>query len=158
MYTLKKSLGQHFLIDETVVQQICAALLQHPFRNLLEVGPGGGALTKNLLQIPDIHFKAVEIDADKVAFLKSAYPQLAPHLIHQSVLDMQPPFGEPFTVIGNFPYNLSTEIVFKMLDWKTQMQCMVGMFQKEVAERLAAKEGSKIYGVTSVLTQAFFTV
>jgi 16S rRNA (adenine1518-N6/adenine1519-N6)-dimethyltransferase len=158
MYTLKKSLGQHFLKDESISRRIVAALQEHPFQNLLEVGPGGGALTKYLLQIPDINFKAVELDEEKVAFLKSTYPQLNDKLIHQSVLDMAPPFAEPFTVVGNFPYNISTQIVFKILDWKTQVQGMVGMFQKEVAERLAAKEGSKVYGVTSVLTQAYFTV
>jgi 16S rRNA (adenine1518-N6/adenine1519-N6)-dimethyltransferase len=158
MYTLKKSLGQHFLHDETVCQKIVEALRQHPFTRLLEVGPGGGALTKYLLQIPGIDFKAVELDQEKVDYLKSTYPQLQDKIIHQSILDTEPPFAEPFTVIGNFPYNISTEIVFKMLDWKTQVQSMVGMFQKEVARRLAAKEGSKVYGVTSVLTQAYFNV
>lgn len=158
MYTLKKSLGQHFLKDETISEKIVAALQEHPFHNLLEVGPGGGALTKHLLQLPNINFKAVELDEEKIDFLKTAYPQLRDHLIHQSVLDMPPPFAEPFTVVGNFPYNISTQIVFKMLHWKTQIESMVGMFQKEVAQRLAAKEGSKIYGVTSVLTQVYFDV
>lgn len=158
MYTLKKSLGQHFLKDESISRKIVAALQDHPFENLLEVGPGGGALTKYLLQIPDIAFKAVELDEEKIIFLKSTYPQLHDRIIHQSVLDMPPPFGEPFTVVGNFPYNISTQIVFKILDWKTQVQAVVGMFQKEVAQRLAAPEGSKTYGVTSVLTQAYFQV
>jgi 16S rRNA (adenine1518-N6/adenine1519-N6)-dimethyltransferase len=158
MYTLKKSLGQHFLKDESISRRIVAALQEHPFQNLLEVGPGGGALTKYLLQIPGINFKAVELDEEKINFLKSTYPQVSDKLIHQSVLDMAPPFAEPFTVVGNFPYNISSQIVFKILDWKTQVQGMVGMFQKEVAQRLAAKEGSKVYGVTSVLTQAYFTV
>lgn len=158
MYTLKKSLGQHFLNDEDISKRIVAALQQHPYQNLLEVGPGGGALTKYLLQIPGIQFKAVELDEEKISFLKTTYPQLRDKIIHESILDMEPPFDGPFTVIGNFPYNISTEIVFKMLDWKTQVQSMVGMFQKEVAQRLAATEGSKIYGVTSVLTQAYFKV
>jgi len=158
MYTLKKSLGQHFLNDEGISKKIVAAVREQPFHNLLEVGPGGGALTKYLLQIPDINFKAVELDEEKVIFLKATYPQLHNKIIHQSILDIEPPFSEPFTVIGNFPYNISTEIVFKMLDWKAQVQRMVGMFQKEVAQRLAAKEGSKVYGVTSVLTQAYFEV
>lgn len=158
MYTLKKSLGQHFLKDESISRRIVAAVQQQPITNLLEVGPGGGALTKYLLQIPDINFKAVELDEEKVIFLKGAYPQLHGKLIHQSILDMAPPFAEPFTVVGNFPYNISTEIVFKMLDWKAQVQSMVGMFQKEVAQRLAAPPGSKVYGVTSVLTQVYFTV
>lgn len=158
MYTLKKSLGQHFLKDENVCHNIVAALKEQPFVNLLEVGPGGGALTKHLLQLPAINFKAVEIDEEKVGFLKSTYPQLHDKIIHESILDIEPPFNEPFTVVGNFPYNISTQIVFKILDWKEQVQCMVGMFQKEVAERIAAKEGSKVYGVTSVFTQIYFDV
>jgi 16S rRNA (adenine1518-N6/adenine1519-N6)-dimethyltransferase len=158
MYTLKKSLGQHFLHDESVCKNIVAALQEHPFQNLLEVGPGGGALTKYLLQLPDVNFKAVELDEEKVNFLKSTYPALADKIIHQSVLDMEPPFTEPFTVVGNFPYNISTQIVFKILDWRAQVQGMVGMFQKEVAQRLAAPPGNKTYGVTSVLTQAYFHV
>lgn len=157
MYTLKKSLGQHFLNDEAVSKKIVAALPQ-PVNNLLEVGPGGGALTKYLMQLPGVNFKAVELDEEKVAFLKTAYPQLQGRLIHQSVLDMDAPFAEPFTVVGNFPYNISTQIVFKILDWKAQVECMTGMFQKEVAQRIAAPPGSKVYGVTSVLTQACFDV
>jgi 16S rRNA (adenine1518-N6/adenine1519-N6)-dimethyltransferase len=153
---LKKSLGQHFLKDEHYCQKIVAALQQHPFTNLLEVGPGGGALTKYLVKLPDTHFKAVEVDDDKIDFLKDAYPQLT--LIHQSFLDMQPPFDEPFTVVGNFPYNISSQILFKCLDWKEQVQGIVGMFQKEVAQRVAAPPGSKLYGVISVLIQACFTV
>lgn len=158
MYTLKKSLGQHFLKDEAVCRQIVASLEQHAFTNLVEVGPGGGALTKYLLQLPNINFKAVELDDEKVVFLKNTYPQLTDKIIAQSILEIEPPFHEPFTLIGNFPYNISTEIVFKIIDWKENIQCAVGMFQKEVAQRLAAKEGSKIYGVTSVLTQAYFEV
>ena len=158
MYTLKKSLGQHFLNDENISKKIVVALQEHPFKNLLEVGPGGGALTKYLIQLPGIDFKAVELDDEKITFLKTTYPQLNDKIIHQSILDMGPPFDEPFTVVGNFPYNISTQIVFKMLDWKAQVQSMVGMFQKEVAQRLAAPPGSKVYGVTSVLTQAYFDV
>lgn len=158
MYTLKKSLGQHFLKDEEVCKKIVAALQDRPFRNLLEVGPGGGALTKYLLQLPGIDFKAVELDEEKVLYLQKTYPGLKDKIIHRSVLDMDMPFDAPFTVVGNFPYNISTEIVFKMLDWRQQIEAMVGMFQKEVAQRIAAKEGSKVYGVTSVLTQQFFDV
>lgn len=158
MYTLKKSLGQHFLKDEAVCQRIVAELTKHPFANLVEVGPGGGALTKYLLQLPQINFKAVEIDDEKVAYLQKAYPQLQDKIIHQSILEAPLPFDAPFTVVGNFPYNISTEIVFKIIDWREQVEATIGMFQKEVALRLAAKEGSKIYGVTSVLTQAYFDV
>lgn len=158
MYTLKKSLGQHFLKDEIICQKIVEELQRHPFQNLLEVGPGGGALTKYLIQLPDISFKAVEVDDEKVVFLKKTYPQLEGKIIHQSFLDMEKPFEGPFTVVGNFPYNISTEIVFRIVEWREQVEGMVGMFQKEVAQRFAAREGNKIYGVTSVLVQAFFDV
>lgn len=158
MYTLKKSLGQHFLKDESICQQIVAELAACGFKNLLEVGPGGGALTKYLIQLPGISFKAVEVDDEKVVFLKKTYPQLEGKIIHKSFLDIEKPFDDPFTVVGNFPYNISTEIVFKVLEWRESVECMVGMFQKEVAQRFAAREGNKIYGVTSVLVQAFFDV
>ena len=158
MYTLKKSLGQHFLKDENVITKIIEALQQHPFTNLLEVGPGGGALTKHLITLPNINFKAVELDAEKVEYLKKTYPTLEDKIIHQSFLDIEKPFKEPFTVIGNFPYNISTQILFKILDWKDDVPVVIGMFQKEVAQRAASKEGSKVYGVLSVLIQADYDV
>lgn len=158
MYTLKKSLGQHFLRDENICRKIIAALREHPFSQLLEVGPGGGALTKYLVQLPDIEFKAVELDEEKVTWLTQTYPVLESRIIHQSFLDIDAPYTGPFTVVGNFPYNISTQILFKLLDWRDQVECMVGMFQKEVAQRVAAKEGNKVYGVLSVLIQAFFEV
>lgn len=158
MYTLKKSLGQHFLKDENICRKIIAALQQHPFTQLLEVGPGGGALTKYLLEIKNISFKAVELDQEKINYLLSVYPQLIGKIIHQSFLDIEKPFEGRFTVAGNFPYNISTQILFKILEWKDDVECMVGMFQKEVAQRVAAGEGNKVYGVLSVLVQAFFEV
>ena len=158
MHTLKKSLGQHFLRDENICRKIVEELSGCSFTNLVEVGPGGGALTKYLLQLPAIDFKAVEIDDEKVAFLKQAYPALKDKIINRNILGIDKPFDEPFAVIGNFPYNISTQILFKVLDWRESVQCMIGMFQKEVAQRVAAKEGSKTYGVTSVLVQAFFKV
>ena len=158
MYTLKKSLGQHFLKDENIIQKIVDALQQHPFKNLLEVGPGGGALTKHLVQIPGIHFKAVELDEEKVDFLVEKYPALKDKIIHKSFLQIERPFDEPFTVIGNFPYNISTQILFKILEWKEYVPVVIGMFQKEVAQRAAAKEGSKVYGVLSVLIQYHYDV
>ena len=157
MYTLKKSLGQHFLKDENICRKIVASLQQHPFTQLLEVGPGGGALTKYLLELKGVDFKAVELDEEKVQYLTHTYPALAGKIIHQSFLDIDKPFTGKFTVVGNFPYNISTQILFKLLDWKEDVECMVGMFQKEVAQRAAAKEGNKTYGVLSVLVQAFFT-
>jgi 16S rRNA (adenine1518-N6/adenine1519-N6)-dimethyltransferase len=153
---LKKSLGQHFLKDEGISHKIVAGLKHRPFTQLLEVGPGGGALTKYLVPLPNIDFRAVEIDDDKIGFLKKTYPQL--QLIHQSFLDMQPPFEGRFTVVGNFPYNISSQILFKCLDWKDQVEMIVGMFQKEVAQRVAAPAGSKTYGVISVLIQAYYSV
>lgn len=158
MYTLKKSLGQHFLKDENICRKIVQSLQQHPFQQLLEVGPGGGALTKYLLELPGIDFKCVELDEEKVTWLTKTYPTLQGKIIHNSILDIDQPFTGAFTVVGNFPYNISSQILFKILDWKENVQAVIGMFQKEVAQRVAAKEGSKIYGVTSVLVQAFFSV
>lgn len=158
MYTLKKSLGQHFLKDENICRRIVEELTKCSITHLLEVGPGGGALTKYLIQLPNINFKAVELDDEKVVYLKKTYPLLEDKIIHQSFLDIQKPFEEPFTVVGNFPYNISTQILFKILEWEGAVPCVVGMFQKEVAQRVAAKEGNKVYGVTSVLIQAFYDV
>ena len=157
-YTLKKSLGQHFLKDENVCKIIVEEIRQHSFNQLLEVGPGGGALTKFLLQIPAINFKAVELDREKVQYLQSTYPAITGKLIEEDFLKMDPPFDGEFVVVGNYPYNISTQILFKMLDWREQVPVMIGMFQKEVAQRAASKEGSKVYGVLSVLIQAFFKV
>ncbi len=156
MYTLKKSLGQHFLKDEQICHQIVQALQQNPFQQLLEVGPGAGALTKYLLPLQGIDLKCVEVDEEKVLYLQKTYPVLNGKLIHQSFLDIEKPFEGLFTVVGNFPYNISTQIVFKILEWNGSVECMIGMFQKEVAQRIVAKEGSKVYGVISVLVQAFF--
>jgi 16S rRNA (adenine1518-N6/adenine1519-N6)-dimethyltransferase len=158
MYTLKKSLGQHFLKDENIIQKIIAALQERSFTHLLEVGPGAGALTKHLVNLPGVDFKAVELDEEKVDYLLQKYPVLKDKIIHKSFLDIDKPFDESFTVIGNFPYNISTQILFKILEWKDDVPCIIGMFQKEVAQRAAAKEGSKVYGVLSVLIQAYYNV
>jgi len=158
MFTVKKSLGQHFLKDENIIKKIVEALKQNEFKNLLEVGPGGGALTKYLIKIPNINFKAVELDEEKVDFLIKNYPVLQDKIIHKSFLQIDRPFDESFTVIGNFPYNISTQILFKVLEWKEFVPVVIGMFQKEVAQRAAAKEGSKIYGVLSVLIQYHYDV
>ncbi len=157
-YTLKKSLGQHFLKDENICKQIVAALQQSTFENLVEVGPGAGALTKHLLEFENINFKAVELDDEKVKYLKHTFPALQSTIIHQDFLQTTPPFENEFTVVGNFPYNISTQILFKVLDWKQQVPVVIGMFQKEVAERVAANYGSKTYGIISVLIQAFYDV
>jgi 16S rRNA (adenine1518-N6/adenine1519-N6)-dimethyltransferase len=158
MYTLKKSLGQHFLKDENVCRKIVGVLQLHSFSQLLEIGPGGGALTKYLLNENNIDFKAVELDQEKVEYLVKTYPALSSKIIHANFLEMDKPFSGNFTVVGNFPYNISTQILFKILEWKNDVECVVGMFQKEVAQRVAAKEGNKVYGVISVLVQAFYDV
>ncbi len=158
MYTLKKSLGQHFLQDENICRQIVSVLQERPVKQLLEVGPGGGALTKHLLEWEGVDLLTVEVDAEKVDYLLKTYPILTGKIIHQSFLEMDPPFAGSFTVVGNFPYNISTQILFHLLDWRTQVDCAVGMFQKEVAQRVAAPSGNKVYGVISVLIQTFFTV
>jgi len=156
MYTLKKSLGQHFLKDETVCIRIIEALKAHPFSQLLEVGPGGGALTKYLKGLEGVDLKLVEIDAEKVAFLLKAYPHVRGKIIEADILEIDAPFSGRFTVIGNFPYNISTQIVFKVIEWREQVETMVGMFQKEVAVRICSGPGSKEYGILSVISQAYY--
>ena len=157
-YTIKKSLGQHFLKDENICKRIVGELQKDSFTQLLEVGPGGGAITKLLLKIPGISFKAVELDNEKVTFLEKAFPLLRGNIINENFLEIDPPFADEFMVVGNFPYNISTQILFKVLEWKDQVPEVIGMFQKEVAARAASKEGSKVYGVLSVLVQAFYNV
>jgi 16S rRNA (adenine1518-N6/adenine1519-N6)-dimethyltransferase len=160
MYTLKKSLGQHFLRDENIARKIVNSVREGlpEGGRLLEVGPGAGALTKFLLDIEGIDFKAVELDEEKVRYLEKTWPVLQGKILHASILDMEKPFEGSFTVVGNFPYNISSQILFKMLDWKEDLSSMTGMFQKEVAQRVAAREGNKVYGVISVLIQAFFDI
>ncbi len=157
-YTLKKSLGQHFLKDESICKMIVAALQEDPLDKLVEVGPGGGALTKYLLPLKNIDFKAVELDDEKVVYLEKTYPAIKGKIIHKSILDIDAPFDGSFTVVGNFPYNISSQILFKVLDWKEQVPVMIGMFQKEVAQRIVSQPGSKVYGIISVLVQAFYEV
>ncbi len=158
MYTLKKSLGQHFLKDESIIQRIISVLKENSFTNLLEVGPGAGALTKYLVEIPSIQFKAVELDEEKVDYLQKKFNKLQHGIIHKSFLEIDKPFEEPFTVIGNFPYNISTQILFKILEWKDDVPVIIGMFQKEVALRAAAVPGSKVYGVLSALIQPYYAI
>jgi 16S rRNA (adenine1518-N6/adenine1519-N6)-dimethyltransferase len=157
-YTLKKSLGQHFLTDKTVCERIQEVLLESPIERLVEVGPGAGALTEYIYKIPTQAFKAIELDTEKVNYLTHSFPDLAGKLINEDFLTTTIPFEDSFVLVGNFPYNISTQIVFKVLDWKEQVPVMVGMFQKEVAERIAAKPHSKAYGILSVLAQAFYDV
>ena len=158
MYTLKKSLGQHFLHDEQMCQKIVSQLEPRSGMQLLEIGPGGGALTKYLLQWQDVDYKAIEVDAEKVQYLLKTYPAIAGRIIEQDILKAEPPFEGSFSIIGNFPYNISSPILFKVLDWEPQVQEVIGMFQKEVAQRVASGPGSKMYGILSVLMQAYYKV
>lgn len=157
-YTLKKSLGQHFLHDEQMCQKIVAQVTRKDGMKLLEIGPGGGAITKYLLQWPEVDYRAIEVDDEKVQYLTKTYPQLAGRIIHQDVLKATQPFEGTFSVIGNFPYNISSPILFKVLEWEPHVAEVIGMFQKEVAQRVASPPGSKQYGILSVLVQAFFRV
>lgn len=156
----KKFLGQHFLEDETVAQRIAETLTGKGYKKVLEIGPGMGVLTKYLLQNKDFETYVVEIDTESVDYLKSNYLSLAPRIIEKDFLkyDVSEVFAEePFAITGNFPYNISTQIVFKSLELRDQIPEFTGMFQKEVAERICSKEGSKVYGILSVLAQAFYT-
>jgi len=154
----KKYLGQHFLNDESVAEQISDSLLLKGYKNVLEIGPGMGVLTKYLLK-KDVKTYVIEIDSESVEYLQANYLNLAPRIIEKDFLkyDLNAIFNqEPFAIIGNFPYNISTQIVFKTLEMRDQIPEFSGMFQKEVAQRICSKEGSKVYGILSVLTQAFY--
>jgi len=156
--TAKKSLGQHFLTDENMCRKIVDAVMANKVNQLLEVGPGGGALTKYFLGKKGISFKAVELDEEKFHFLNQSFPEARNSFIHGDFLDMDIPFQGKFDIVGNFPYHISSQILFKILSWKEQVGRVTGMFQKEVAQRIAAGPGNKVYGVLTVLIQAFFDV
>jgi 16S rRNA (adenine1518-N6/adenine1519-N6)-dimethyltransferase len=155
----KKSYGQHFLIDEEISSRIAASLtLSDGLNNVLEVGPGKGMLTKYLIE-KGFNFKAVEADRDMVSYLQENYPQLDGKIISEDFLklNLEEIFvNEPLALIGNYPYNISSQIIFKMIDYKDLIPEMVGMFQKEVGERIVAPPGSKTYGIISVLAQAYY--
>jgi 16S rRNA (adenine1518-N6/adenine1519-N6)-dimethyltransferase len=157
-YTLKKSLGQHFLHDENMCKKIVAQVERTDGLQLLEVGPGGGAITKYLIEWPEVQYKAIEVDTEKVEYLQKTYPVLKDKIVLQDILKADKPFEGKFSIIGNFPYNISSPILFKVLDWEPQVVEVIGMFQKEVAQRVAAGPGSKLYGILSVLMQAYFKV
>ena len=154
----KKYLGQHFLNDESVAKRIADTLNLEQYKNVLEIGPGMGVLTKYLLK-KDITTYVIEIDTESVEYLQANYLNLASRIIEKDFLkyDLNDVFKqEPFAIIGNFPYNISTQIVFKTLEMRDQIPEFSGMFQKEVAQRICSKEGSKVYGILSVLVQAFY--
>jgi 16S rRNA (adenine1518-N6/adenine1519-N6)-dimethyltransferase len=155
----KKHLGQHFLKDELIARNIAESLTEKGYDTVLEIGPGMGILTKYLLE-KSYTTHVVEIDRDSVEFLQNTYLNLAPRIISQDFLKMELTefFQDQFAIIGNFPYNISTQIVFRTLQFRDLIPEFSGMFQKEVAERIAEKEGSKKYGILSVLAQAFYDI
>ncbi len=156
----KKHLGQHFLKDEQIAQNIADSLTEKGYKTVLEIGPGMGVLTKYILK-KDLVVHVIEIDTESVEYLKANYLNLADRIISKDFLkiNISDYFGEEqVAIIGNFPYNISTQIVFKTLENRQQIPEFSGMFQKEVAQRIAEKEGSKVYGILSVLTQAFYDV
>ena len=153
----KKYLGQHFLNDENIARKVVDSLSLCNYLNVLEIGPGTGVLTKYLIK-KNINLKLVEIDNESVEFLKT-HLSIDPLIILQHdflKLDLSNIFTENFAIIGNFPYNISTQIIFKVLEYKNSVPELIGMFQKEVAERICEKKGSKKYGILSVLTQAYY--
>ena len=153
----KKFLGQHFLTDENIAAKIVESLSADSHR-VLEIGPGMGVLTKYLIARPDTDFHVVEIDRESVAYLHGHYPTL--DVIEGDFLryDLSTLFHDSFSIIGNFPYNISSQILFKVFDNRNSVTEVVGMFQKEVAERVAAGPGSKTYGILSVLLSAFYNI
>lgn len=169
----KKHLGQHFLNSESTAERIANSLsydrsgsehtsaFETP-ENVLEIGPGMGVLTKYLLSDKAFNLKVIEIDEESVRYLEDKYPELYKEhriiygdFLHAEASDF---FSTPFAVIGNFPYNISSQILFRVLDFKDQIPLVAGMFQKEVAERIAAKPGNKTYGILSVLLQAYYDI
>ena len=157
----KKHLGQHFLKDESIAENIVKALPDGTF-NVLEIGPGMGVLTKYLIcrggARPALTLKVVEIDTESVTYLHEKYPELTVISDDFLKMDLSRLFDGNFAIIGNFPYNISSQILFKVLENRNAIPCVVGMFQKEVAERIAAKSGNKTYGILSVLLQAFYDI
>ena len=154
----KKSYGQHFLNSEPIAERIAdSLLLTDQYSQVLEIGPGQGMLTKYLLE-KDYHLKVVEADKDMVAYLQQHYPPLSKDIISANFLslNLKDYFKGSFAVIGNYPYNISSQILIKMIEYREQIPEMVGMFQKEVAERVVAGPGSKTYGVIGILVQVFF--
>jgi len=156
----KKHLGQHFLTDENIAKKIADTLQLDGYEIVLEIGPGMGVLTKYLLE-KNIETYVIEIDTESVEYLNAHYPKLHGKIISKDFLKYnlnEILLGKPFALIGNYPYNISSQIVFKCLEMRNQIPEFSGMFQKEVAERICEKKGSKIYGILSVLAQAFYEV
>lgn len=153
----KKHLGQHFLKDENIARRIADSLTGE-VKQVLEIGPGMGVLTKYLVDKSELNFCAIEIDTESVAYLNQHYPHLKVIEGDFLRLDASTLFQDSFAIIGNFPYNISSQILFKVYESRNMVPEVVGMFQKEVAERVAAKPGSKTYGILSVLLSAFYDI
>lgn len=163
----KKYLGQHFLKDENIAKKIADTLSLEGYTQVLEIGPGTGILTKYLL-LRDLKLVAMDLDQESIVYLNHSFPMENPHLFKEGTsfkiveadflsYDLERLFGkEPFAITGNFPYNISTQIVFKLLDVREQVPEFSGMFQKEVAQRICEQKGNKTYGILSVLVQAFY--
>lgn len=154
----KKNLGQHFLTDQNIARKIVDSL-GNEIPDVLEIGPGTGVLTQYLLQRNEINLHAIEIDRESVAYLKQHFPQLT-NIYEEDFLKagIENRFSEKFNIIGNFPYNISSQIFFRILAVRNRVPEVVGMIQKEVAERIASKHGTKNYGILSVLLQAFYDI
>ncbi|MFP4091963.1 MAG: 16S rRNA (adenine(1518)-N(6)/adenine(1519)-N(6))-dimethyltransferase RsmA, partial [Cyclobacteriaceae bacterium] len=157
----KKHLGQHFLKDKNIARKIVQGLSRHgSYRQVLEIGPGTGVLTQFLLQEEDFVTSVIELDTESVAYLQEHYPELRPRIYSRDFLktDLMELMKEPFAVIGNFPYNISSQIFFRILDIRNEVPEIVCMLQKEVADRLKSPPGSKEYGILSVLLQAYYDI
>lgn len=154
----KKHFGQHFLHDENIARKIIGYLPDEAI-NILEIGPGTGTLTKYLIKNKNYNSFFLEVDPESVRFLYQTYPEIKDKLISADILDYDLSLiTSPFTIIGNFPYNISTQILFKVIEFRKIIPEVVGMFQKEVAERVASPPGSKKYGILSVLLQAYYNI
>jgi 16S rRNA (adenine1518-N6/adenine1519-N6)-dimethyltransferase len=157
----KKFLGQHFLKDKQIAERIVSSLLlQDGLNQVIEIGPGTGVLTQWMVLNKDIQLTLVEIDRESVAYLHEHYPSLGESIIEGDFLELNLAgrFSGTLNIIGNFPYNISSQIFFKVLDNRDQVQQVVCMIQKEVADRIAEKEGSKTYGILSVLLQTYYNI
>ena len=156
----KKHLGQHFLTDQHIAERTALLVNKNKTENVLEIGPGKGILTKHLLKQPGKIIHAIEIDTESSQYLQANTILQKPYLIEGDFLNLEIDkiFSSEFILIGNYPYNISSQILFKMLENRNFIPLMAGMFQKEVAMRIASKEGSKEYGILSVLTRAFYEV
>lgn len=157
----KKYLGQHFLTDQRTARRIVDAFPQQEYSNILEIGPGTGVLTKYLKELPNVSLNAMEVDEESVDYLEATYPTLTGKILLADFLkypvDKLFP-GESFGIIGNFPYNISSQIFFQVLAHRSRIPLVVGMIQKEVADRICSPEGNKTYGILSVLLQTFYDI